>query len=140
MLKTATGGNRREQSQDALLDLLRATIKTSPMNSIITLSPQQLRRAANVKEKIDSLQRELANILGDGSPTIGNNSSRSGRKLSSAARARISAAAKKRWANIRRSKLAAAPKRSMSAATKARLAAVARARWKRAKAEGKTAL
>jgi|SRR4051812_7753695 hypothetical protein len=113
------------------------------MNSFITLSPQQLRRAADVKERIDSLQNELARILGDASQPEGNNVSRSGRTMSAAARARISAAAKKRWANIKRSSpsnKSSGPKRPMSAAAKARLSAIARARWKKAKAAGKTAL
>src|SRR6266436_4086264 len=64
------------------------------------------------------------------------------RKLSSAARARISAAAKARWAKIKgnaRAK-AAAPRRKMSAAAKARLAAIARERWRKVRAQGRTAL
>jgi len=114
------------------------------MNSFINLSPQELRRAANVKEKIDSLQNELARILGGASPSSGNSGSRSGRSLTAAARARISAAAKKRWAGIKRSKSSTksglGARRPMSPQVKARLSAVARARWKKAKAEGRSAL
>jgi len=109
------------------------------MNSFINLSPQELRKAANIKERIDSLQKELTRILGSASQGSGNHLSRSGRTMSASARARIAAAAKKRWAKVKRSK-SSAGKRTMSAAAKARLSAIARARWKKAKAEGKTAL
>jgi len=34
------------------------------MNSIINLSAQQLRRAADIKDKIQFLQNELSQILG----------------------------------------------------------------------------
>src|SRR5262245_29700009 len=109
------------------------------MNSFINLSPQQLRKAANIKERIDSLQNELARLLGGTSHASGNHVSRSGRIMSAAGRARIAAAAKKRWAKVKRAK-SSVGKRTMSAAAKARLAAIARARWKKAKAEGRTAL
>jgi hypothetical protein len=108
--------------------------------SLNNLSPQQLRQAANVKEKIDSLQRELARLIGATLPSS-NHVAASGRTMSAAARARIAAAARKRWAKIKGGKSAGAtPKRKMSAAARARLAAIARARWKKAKAAGKSAL
>jgi hypothetical protein len=109
------------------------------MNSFINLSAQQLRKAANIKERIDSLQNELARVLGSTSQASGNHLSRSARIMSAAGRARISAAAKKRWAKLKRSRPSRG-KRTMSAAARARLSAVARARWKKAKAEGKKAL
>ena len=78
--------------------------------SISELSARQLRQAANLKERIDILQRELNQILG---------SSSSGA--------------------VTREDQGRA-KRTMSAATKAKLAAIARARWKKAKSEGKSTL
>jgi hypothetical protein len=87
-------------------------IKTVLVNLLISeLSAKQLRQAANLKERIDSLQGELNHILGSSS---------------------LGAAVKQRHG--------AKPKRTTSAATKAKLAAVARARWKKAKAQGKSAL
>jgi|ERR1700733_10110840 len=64
------------------------------------------------------------------------------RKLSAAARARIGAAQKARWAKARASKnqsrdAAAAPKRTMSAAARKRIAAAQRARWAKVRAAKK---
>ena len=64
--------------------------------SINGLSPQQLRRAADLKEKIDGLQAELNQILGG----KGGGSAGPKRALSAAARARIVAAQKARWAKF----------------------------------------
>ena len=113
------------------------------MNSLINLTPQQLRRAANVQERIVSLQKQLSQILGaPGQPVA--RAARKKRTMSAAGRARIAAAARARWAKIRAAKRQAKPvqkpRRKLSAAGRARLAALARARWKAAKAQGKTAL
>ena len=52
------------------------------------------------------------------------------RKMSAAARARISASQKARWAKVRGQKVVSiAPKRHISAAGLARIRAAARARW-----------
>ena len=61
-----------------------------------------------------------------------------GRKMSAAARARIAAAAKARWAKVKAAEPESAkPKRrKMSAAARAKLAAAARARWAKVKAAG----
>jgi hypothetical protein len=64
------------------------------------------------------------------------------RRLSAAARARIAAAQRARWAKVRASKStgrngAAAPKRTMSAATRKRIAAAQRARWAKVRAAKK---
>ena len=107
------------------------------MNSLLNLSPKQLREAASLKERIDSLQNQLKRLLG-GSAANGA-ASMGGRKMSAAAIARIRRAAKARWAKIK-GKATGKPRRKMSAAAKAHLAAIARARWKRAKASGKSQL
>jgi len=64
--------------------------------------------------------------------------------MSPAAIAKISAAARARWAKARRgsgaAKAARKTKRRMSTAAKARLAAIARERWRKAKAAGRKAL
>jgi hypothetical protein len=57
------------------------------------------------------------------------------RKLSAAARARIAAAQRSRWAKVRGS----AKKRTLSAAARRKIAAAQRARWARVKAAKKSA-
>jgi len=75
----------------------------STMNSIIELTPQQLRRAANLKEKLASLQKELGRILGIPAQTPNGAAPRTKkrRKMSAAGRARMAASAKARWAKAR---------------------------------------
>jgi hypothetical protein len=64
--------------------------------------------------------------------------------MSLAARARIAAAARARWAKIKGKKRSARagqkPRRKLSPAARARLAAIARERWRKVKAQGKKAL
>jgi ribosomal protein L15 len=69
------------------------------------LTSKQLRHAANIKDKIDSLHSALNKILGyvsDHSPAKAIHRKR--RKMSAAAREKISAAAKARWAKFRAKK------------------------------------
>ena len=112
-------------------------------SSLITASPRQLRKAANIKEKIETLQKDLHRLLGSPFPADGATSPKR-RKLSRAAIANIRAGAKARWATIkgkaRSAKPALKPKRKFSAAGRARLSALAKARWKKARAAGKTTL
>lgn len=112
------------------------------MNSIANLSAQQLRRAADIQEKIAALQDELSRYLGGSTEARGPGRPRKS-GMSAAGRARIAAAQRARWAKVRASKPASrAPqaKRTMSAAARAKIAAAARARWAKAKAAGKKAL
>ncbi|HEX3628518.1 MAG TPA: hypothetical protein VH280_24175 [Verrucomicrobiae bacterium] len=114
------------------------------MNDLLNLSAEQLRRVADIKERIESLQYELGRVLGGGS---------AGRvpggrivRMSAAGRARIAAAQRARWAkfNSARGKspkvAGAKPRRTLSAAAKAKIAAAARSRWARAKAAGRSRL
>lgn len=122
-------------------------------DTLLNLSPVQLRRAAELKERIDGLNRELSKLLGGGH--VGNRVQGSGgaestgkparRKMSAAGRARIAAAARARWAKVKSSggsSLAAKAvdrdsspkKRTMSAAARARIAAAAKARWAKVRA------
>jgi hypothetical protein len=104
------------------------------------LSASQLRRAAGIKHKIETLQKQFARLLGG---TAGAAPGKR-RKLSAAGRARIAAAARARWAKVKGRKSAAKPvrkvRRKMSAAARAKIAAAARARWAKAKAAGKKTL
>src|ERR1017187_3821847 len=141
------------------------------MNSIITLSPTALRKAADLQEKIQSLQEELGQILGGAvsAPAEPTEAPKKKWKFSAAARARMRAAQKARWAKIKgttpkkKGKMSARglaniraaqkarwakvkagkvqkPKRKLSAAGRARLAALAKARWAKVKAAGKSRL
>jgi hypothetical protein len=74
------------------------------MNSIINLSAQQLRRAAAVKEQIQSLEIELDRIFGSSNKPVAVAAPKKRRKMSAAGRAKISAAAKARWAKVKAAK------------------------------------
>jgi len=130
--------------------------------SITTLSAQQLRQAADLQEKIETLQNELDVILGGEEaptpaateapttpgvfeePTKGR---KRRKKLSAQGIANIRAGVAKRMAK-KGAKANAAnveeavekPKRKISAAGRAAMAAAAKARWAKAKAAGKTTL
>jgi hypothetical protein len=114
------------------------------MQVITSLSSQQLRRAAAIKEQIETLQNELDRLLGAPAPvpaTVFVPAAVKRRGISAAGRARIAAAARARWARARAAKgPAPMPKRKISAAGRARLAALAKERWKRVKASGKSRL
>ena len=112
---------------------------------ISNITAAALRTAADVQEKIQSLQRELAQILAGVVSTVTNSHKPRGKtRMSAAGRARIAAAARARWAKIKAGKSTTGStkpaKRKMSAAARARLSAMARARWRKAKAAGKMAL
>jgi len=118
--------------------------------SILNLSVQTLRKAADLKEKIDGLEKELSQILGSSTKTaakpVATKSPKKKRTMSAAAKAKISAAAKKRWAKVKAAKPAvktakpAKKKRTMSAAARAKISAMAKARWAKVKAAGKKKL
>jgi len=103
-----------------------------------------LRRVADIKEKIESLQRELRRVLGGGVP--GKIPAKRIVRMSAAGRARIAEAQRMRWAKYKAARGIPAPgfrgaaRRTLSAAAKAKIAAAARARWARARAAGRTRL
>lgn len=108
------------------------------MNSLTTLSPQQLRRAAQIKERLDGLQNQFNHILRTSAENSAAKAPRKKRKISAAGIARIKAAQKARWAKGKPAvhKL----KRKMSAAARAKIAAAAKARWAKIKAAGRKRL
>ena len=110
------------------------------MERFTNLTPRQLRRAANVKERMDALEKKLGELLGASAPAAAAAPRR--KKISAAGIARIRAAQRARWAAIKKAKAPAkrARKRKLSAAGRARLVALARARWAKVKAAGKTSL
>jgi hypothetical protein len=111
---------------------------------MLHLSSKQLRTAATLKEKIQSLEKELGRILGSAIKAVAPAAAKKRRKMSAAGKARIIAAQKARWAKFKGRKSAAKPvmkaRRKMSAAGRAKIAAAAKARWKKAKAQGKNSL
>ena len=113
----------------------------------INVTAQQLRQAADLQERIESLQNQLRGLLGGAGKAAQAPAARTGvgrRQISAAGIERIRAAQKARWAKVKRAQGAggapAKPKRRMSAAGRARLAALARARWAKAKQQGRKAL
>jgi aminoglycoside phosphotransferase len=74
------------------------------MSSLLTgLSAQQLRRAAELKDKIQSLEKELGRIgVLESKAAPAKKSSK--RKMSAATKAKIAAAARARWAKVRAGK------------------------------------
>jgi hypothetical protein len=101
----------------------------------------QLKRAIGIREHIEKLETELAGVLGGSASPASNGAGR--RKMSPAARAKIAAAQRLRWAKHKKGiKLAAKVpgRRKMSPAARAKIAAAARLRWKKAKAAGRSSL
>jgi len=129
------------------------------MSSIANLSAQQLRQAADLKEKIAALENELNQLLGSSAKAVAAPvAAKSPKKkggMSAAGKAKIAAAQKARWAKVKGAKVAPAAKPAvtvakvvaaakpakkkfvMSAAAKAKISAAAKARWAKVKAEKK---
>jgi hypothetical protein len=86
--------------------------------TMINATPAQLRKAANIKERIDALQNELNEILGGEVPTPAQAEAPKRRKVSAAGKARMRAAQLARWAKIKgtSAKSGRKAKRKMSAA------------------------
>lgn len=73
------------------------------MSSINQLTPAQLRKAASIKEKIASLEKQLAAIVRTSAPAAAKPARKKG-GMSAAGRARIAAAQKLRWAKVKAAK------------------------------------
>lgn len=119
------------------------------MPNLLDLSTSQINRIIAIKEQIEELQSQINSFVDDGEiPTPVASQAPGKRRMSAAARARIGAAQKARWAKVRRGHKAsarpAAPvekkKRKVGAAARARLSAIAKARWAKVKASGKSTL
>jgi hypothetical protein len=115
--------------------------------SISNISVSQLKRARLVRERIEQLELELAGILGESRAVLSNGHG-GRRRMSPAARAKIAAAQRLRWARHRKGAPVSARlsvkvskgRRKLSPATRAKIAAAARARWARAKAANRRTL
>ncbi len=109
--------------------------------NLLDLSPNQLKRAAAIKEQIDRLNAELRGIFG--APNNSRPAQGKTRTMSPAAKRKIAAAQKARWANFRRGKSnkassGKATRNAKSPATRAKLSAKMKAYWA-AKRAGKGA-
>jgi hypothetical protein len=117
--------------------------------NIATLTPKQLRTAADLQEKIAGLKSELAAIFGSESEAAPapKAAKPAKRKLSASHLAKIRAAQKLRWSKVKAAKAKTAPvkaavktapkpvkKGGMSAAGRARIVAAQKARWAKIKA------
>src|SRR5690242_8187390 len=113
------------------------------MSSISSLSAQQLRQAANLKDRIEGLEKELSQLLGSTAEPVTAKAPKKKGGMSAAGKARIVAAQKARWAKIRGAKPVgtavkpAKKKFTLSAAAKAKISAAAKARWAKIKAAKK---
>jgi hypothetical protein len=108
---------------------------------MINLTPKQLRQAANIQEKIQSLQKKLNQILGATAKSTPSEAPRK-RRMSAAGRKAIAAATKARWAKFKAKKAKPIKKvrRKISAAARAKLKALMKERWAKAKKAGKSKL
>jgi hypothetical protein len=101
----------------------------------LDLTVNQLKRAAAIKEQIETLNKELRSILGASPNTRA--TPRKKRTMSAAAKKKIAAAQRARWVNLRRANPATqsvtpavkAKKKTVSRATKAKLSARLKAYW-----------
>ncbi len=109
------------------------------MNSIADLSVKQLRQVINLREKIEALENKLSKLAGSTAKPVAAETPKKRRKMSAAARAKIAAAQKARWAKVNANKAAKPAKKkfTMSAAAKAKISAAAKARWAKYRAAKK---
>jgi len=70
-------------------------------NPLANLSVQQLKHAVAIRQKIQALQKQLDQIVSTQASATKNAAPKKKRRISAAGRARISKAAKARWAKIR---------------------------------------
>ena len=100
----------------------------NPMTGLLNLSTAKLKRIVALKQQIDKLSAKLQSLAsGTTAPAA-----KPGRKkwtMSPAARAKIAAAARARWAKVHAAAKPAKKKRTMSAEAREKIAAAARARW-----------
>jgi hypothetical protein len=107
--------------------------------TMINATPTQLRKAADIKERIDVLQSELNAILGGEVPNPAQDEAPKRRKVSAAGKARMRAAQLARWAKIRGTAPTPKKKGKMSAAGRAAIRAAQIARWAKIKGSAPSA-
>jgi hypothetical protein len=108
--------------------------------NITSLTPGQLRKAADIQERILKLQNVLQGLLGGETPEPTVQPPRKRRRLSAKAIANIRAGARNRRTMETSGVAGAKRKRRMSAAAKRAQSLRMKARWAKAKAAGKATL
>ena len=120
------------------------------MNSIIGLTPRTLRKAADLQERIEGLQEELEQLLGEvpapaPAPAPTAEIPKKRKKFSAATKAKMAASQRARWAGNQEPapEVEPAPKKARkelsTAVRKARSEAM-KARWAKVKKAGKSEL
>jgi hypothetical protein len=115
-------------------------MSTADMN-LFDFTPEQLKRAASIKERIDGLNKQLRGILG--APAASRVAPTRNRTMSPSVKKKIAATQKARWAKVRASKRAtafarpAAKTNRMTPAARAKLSAKLKAYWAAKKKSGK---
>jgi len=104
------------------------------MTGLLNLSTAKLKRIVALKQQIEKLSAKLETLAGGSAAPVGRPPKKKW-TMSLAARRKIAAAARARWAKVRAAGKAAKKKRTMSAAGRAKIAAAARARWAKVRAE-----
>jgi hypothetical protein len=121
----------------ALVSLWMSTAAMNPFD----LTPEQLKRAASLKERIDGLNKQLRGLLG--APATPRTAPTRNRSMSASVKKKIAATQKAKWAKVRASKRATASARPnaktnrMSPAARAKLSAKLKAYWAAKKKSGK---
>ena len=116
------------------------------MNSIIGLTPKTLRKAADLQERIESLQEELKQLLGEVSaPAQATEEPKKRKKFSAATKAKMAASQRARWAGNKEPapEVEPAPKKArkeLSAAVRKARSEAMKARWAKVKKAGKSEL
>ena len=106
------------------------------MNEILNISTNKLKRIIGLKQQIEKLSAQLESIAGGSAAPVGRPPKKKW-TMSAAARAKIAAAQRARWAKVKGVAKPAKKKRTMSAAGRAKIAAAARARWAKVRAAKK---
>ena len=98
------------------------------MTQLLNLTTAKLRRIIALKQQIEKLQARLEALATGASAPLGRPAKKKW-TMSAAARRKIAAAQRARWAKVKGTTKPAKKKRTMSAAARAKIAAAARARW-----------
>ena len=106
------------------------------MTGILNLSTAKLKRIVALKQQIEKLSAKLESIAGGSAAPVGRPLKKKW-TMSAAARAKIAAAQRARWAKVHTAAKPAAKKRTISAAGRAKISAAAKARWAKVRAAKK---
>jgi hypothetical protein len=96
----------------------------------MNISLQQLEKAVVLRRKMDFLEKQLGRLIGSVLPSV--STPRTRRKMSAAARARIAAAQRARWARVKKGQPVSRPskkKGGLTAAGRRKLSQLMKERW-----------